>query len=119
VSDKTTTIRELRDLAEAFINEREWYQFHNPKDLSMAVSVEASELVEKFLWISQKKSWQEVDDNRQEIEHELADVIITAFNFARAANIDIAGAVKRKMEHNAQKYPLAKSKGQCTKWDKL
>ena len=119
MSDKTTTIRELRDLVEAFIDEREWYQFHNPKDLSMAVSVETSELVEKFLWISQQKSWQEVDDNREEIEQELADVIITAFNFARAANIDIADAIRKKMELNAKKYPLAKAKGRYCKYDKL
>ena len=119
MEDKTTTVRELRDLVEQFIDARDWYQFHTPKDLSMAISVEASELVEKFLWIGSQKSFQEVDNNRHEIEQELADVVITAINFARAAKIDIADAVKRKMEHNAKKYPLEKAKGRYEKWDKL
>jgi len=119
MTDKTTTIRELRDHVEAFIDARQWYQFHTPKDLSMAISVEASELVEKFLWIGSQKSFQEVDKNRQEIEEELADVVITAINFARAAKIDIASAIEKKMLLNAQKYPLEKAKGKYCKWDKL
>jgi len=119
MTDKTTTIRELRDLVETFIDAREWYQFHTPKDLSMAVSVEASELVEKFLWIGSQKSFQECDKNRQEIEQELADVVITAINFARAAKIDIATAVQEKLQHNNQKYPVQKAKGRYHKWDKL
>lgn len=119
MNDKVTTLRELRDLVEKFIDARDWYQFHSPKDLSMAISVEASELVEKFLWINQKKSFQEIEDNRQEIEYELADVIITAINFARAAKIDIAKSVENKIKLNAKKYPIEKAKGKYTKWDKL
>jgi len=119
MTDKTTTIFELRNLVEEFIDSREWYQFHTPKDLSMAISVEASELVEKFLWIGSQKSFQECDKNRQEIEDELADVIITAINFARAGKIDIASAVEKKMLLNAKKYPLEKAKGRYQKWDKL
>lgn len=118
-SDETTTIRELRDLVEAFIDEREWFQFHSPKDTSMAIAVEASELLEKFLWVDTKASCDEVNKNREEIEQELADVVITAINFARSAHIDIAGAVYKKMELNAHKYPVAKAKGRSTKWDKL
>ncbi|MCK5633181.1 nucleotide pyrophosphohydrolase [bacterium] len=117
--DKTTTVQELRNLVEAFIDDREWYQFHTPKDLSMAISVEASELVEKFLWIGSQKSFQEVDKNREEIEQELADVVITAINFARAAKIDISSAIEKKMVLNAKKYPLEKAKGRYDKWDKL
>lgn len=118
-SDETTTLRQLRDYVEAFIDAREWYQFHTPKDLSMAISVEASELVEKFLWIGSRASFDEVKKNRAEIEQELADVVITAINFARAANIDIAQAVYEKMELTAKKYPLEKAKGRYEKYDKL
>ncbi len=118
-SDETTTLRQLRDHVAAFIDEREWTQFHTPKNLSMAISVEASELVEKFLWIGSRASFDEVEKNRAEIEQELADVVITAINFARAANIDIAQAVYEKMELNAKKYPLEKARGQSTKWNKL
>lgn len=118
-SDETTTLRQLRDHVESFINAREWYQFHTPKDLSMAISVEASELVEKFLWVGSQASFAEVEKNRSEIEQELADVVITALNFARAANIDIAHAVYQKMELNERKYPIEKAKGRSTKWDKL
>jgi dCTP diphosphatase len=118
-SDETTTVRQLRDRVEAFIDAREWYQFHTPKDLSMSISVEAAELVEKFLWIGSRASFEEVEKNRTEVEEELADVVITALNFARAAKIDIAAAVYRKMELNERKYPIDKARGRATKWDKL
>ena len=119
MEDRTTTIGELIDLVVNFADARQWRTAHTPKDLSMAISVEASELVEKFLWIGSQKSFQECDKNRQEIEDELADVIITAINFARAGKIDIASAVEKKMLLNAKKYPLEKAKGRYQKWDKL
>jgi len=117
--DKTTTVQQLREHVEKFTDEREWLQFHNPKDLSMALSIEASELMEKFLWIDQKKSFQEIENNKEEIEQELADVLMYVICFARVAKIDLSGAVAKKLEHNAKKYPVGKAKDQCTKWNKL
>jgi len=117
--DKTTTVQQLREHVEKFIDEREWLQFHNPKDLSMALSIEASELMEKFLWIDSKKSFQEIENNKEEVEQELADVLMLVICFARIAKIDISGALARKLEHNTKKYPVDKAKGRFTKWNKL
>ena len=83
----------LRDFAE----QRDWDQFHSPKNLSMDISVEASELMEKFLWMDVAASYDEVKTNAQEIRHELADVVIAAFLFAEVANIDISDAVHEKI----------------------
>jgi len=118
MNDKQTTIRELRDAVKSFVDDREWFQFHTPKDTSMAISVEASELVEKFLWMKREQSFEEVKKNREEIEQELADVVVTLITFARAAKIDVAKAVKKKMEHNAKKFPLEKTKGRGAKWER-
>ena len=119
MNDQKTTIRELRDFVEAFIDARDWVQFHSPKSLSMSIAVEASELMEKFLWCDNAKSYKEAIENKEEVQEELADVIITAICFARSANIDIAKAVENKMEINAKRYPVEKAKGVCTKHDKL
>lgn len=119
MSDQTTTIEQLKAQVRTFIDERDWLQFHTPKDLSMAISVEASELLEKFLWVDKKQSFEEVDKNRQEVEDELADILITALCFARVANIDISQAVAKKFKLNAQKYPVNKAKGRYTKYNKL
>ena len=119
MNDTDTTVRVLRDFVERFIDAREWVQFHSPKSLSMSIAVEASELMEKFLWCDNAKSYKEAIDNKQEVEEELADVIITAICFARSADIDIVQAVENKMKLNAKRYPVEKAKGVCTKHDKL
>jgi len=119
MNDQVITVRELRDFVEAFIDAREWVQFHSPKSLSMSIAVEASELMEKFLWCDNAKSYKEAIDNKQEVEEELADVIITAICFARSADIDIVQAVENKMKINDKRYPVEKAKGICTKHDKL
>ncbi len=119
MQDKVITLQELKDLIEKFNQERDWKQFHNPKSVSMAIAAEAAELMEKFLWCDNKQSYQEVEKNREEIEQELADIIITALSFANSANIDVAVAVKNKLKINGKKYPVEKSKGNFIKWNRL
>ena len=113
-NDTDTVIAELKAALGAFNAEREWEQFHSAKDLAMALSVEAAELLELFLW-------RDVDapvalDRARE---ELADVFITALNLASRLDIDVAEAVRAKMALNAQRYPVALSKGNARKHDQL
>jgi NTP pyrophosphatase (non-canonical NTP hydrolase) len=81
--------------------------------------VEAAELMEKFLWVDNEGSHQEVAKNRQEIEDELADVIIAALAFSNACSINVAAAIEKKMAEIQAKYPVEKSKGKHTKYTKL
>jgi len=119
MQDSNTTIQELKNIVAAFIDEREWSQFHSPKNLSMLIAIEAAELMEKFQWCDTAQSYRDAKINKDEVEQELADVIIAALCLSRAANIDIAGALERKMQINACNYPVSKAKGVCTKYDKL
>jgi NTP pyrophosphatase (non-canonical NTP hydrolase) len=113
-TDDDTTLGELRALMQSFNDARDWGQFHTPKDLAMAVSVEANELLELFLWKSRDA---EVDPQR--LREELADVFITALNFANTAGIDIAQAVRDKVVLNGANYPVSLSKGKALKYNEL
>ena len=116
MEDKKVTVHELKERMALFVSEREWNKFHSPKNLSMALSAEAAELLEKFLWIEAGDSYAEVDRNREQIEDELADVLAYILSFANAAKIDISAAFDRKLVKNAQKYPIEKARGRHTKY---
>jgi NTP pyrophosphatase (non-canonical NTP hydrolase) len=96
-----------------FVHERDWEQFHNPKDLALAISIESGELLEHFLW----KDADQV--TRQQVAHEMADVLIYCLMLADKLGIDLYAAIQSKIGENALKYPVEKSKGKMTKWDKL
>lgn len=122
MNDATTTVGEIKARVLAFARERDWEQFHAPKNLSMALAAEAGELMEHFLWDTPATSLTKaVDDpvRRAKIEEELADVVIYALEFANMTGIDVAAAIQRKMAHNAEKYPVAKAKGRSAKYDEL
>jgi NTP pyrophosphatase (non-canonical NTP hydrolase) len=118
MSDDTTTFRQVRDRLEKFVAERDWEQFHAPKNLSMAIAAEAAELMEHFLWDEAAASRNTVKDpvKRAKIEEELADIVIYALEFANAAQLDIATAIERKLTRNAEKYPIEKAKGNARKY---
>jgi NTP pyrophosphatase (non-canonical NTP hydrolase) len=116
MNDSKTTLIDLKALIEAFVSEREWQSFHTPKNLSMAIAAEAAELMEKFLWIDSQASYDELETNRQEIEDELADVLIVCLCFANRTNIDIAKAIASKLEEVKAKYPVDKVKGKYHKY---
>lgn len=96
-----------------FIKDRDWEQFHRPKDTAIALSIEASELMEVFLWKD------ESDADIEKIKEELADVIIYSFDLARQYNLDISMIVHDKIRKNAEKYPVDKSKGKANKYTDL
>lgn len=121
MSDAGTTVAELRERVLGFAREREWEQFHSPKNLSMALAAEAGELMEHFLWSESKASHDVARDakKRPRIEEEIADVVIYALEFANIAGIDLAGAIERKLGANALKYPVEKARGRADKYTEL
>lgn len=120
-NDQTTTLAELKARVLAFARERDWEQFHAPKNLSMALAAEAGELMEHFLWATPEASIAIARDSgkRRRIEDELADVVIYAIEFANVTGIDLTVAIEAKMAANAQKYPVEKARGRSTKYDEL
>ncbi|MEZ5414465.1 MAG: nucleotide pyrophosphohydrolase [Opitutaceae bacterium] len=121
LTDADTTLAELKERVLAFARERDWEQFHAPKNLSMALAAEAGELMEHFLWATSADSHDVARDKkkRPEIEDELADVIIYALEFANMTNINVSAAIARKMKANAKKYPVAKARGRSAKYTEL
>ena len=96
-----------------FRNERDWEQFHNPKDLALAISIESAELLELFLW---KKA---EDANAEKVKEELADIFSFAFMLAEKYNFDVKEIILEKIRRNAEKYPIDKSKGNNKKYNEL
>lgn len=111
--DGSTTIEELKALVEEFVAQRDWAQFHSPKNLAMAIGVEAGELMDLFRWHSESQSIREMKNrkSRKAAAEELADVVICALSFANRTDIDIAQAVKGKVLQNSRKYPVQTYKG--------
>jgi NTP pyrophosphatase (non-canonical NTP hydrolase) len=119
-SDDTTTIAELRSVVERFVAERDWQQFHTPKNLAMALAIEAAELMEHFQWIDNPASVAMADDAQQrgQVAEELADVASYVLAMASAMKIDLAQAVRDKMAKNALKYPADQFRGRWGAGDK-
>ncbi len=119
MNDLITSIEQLKDKVKAFIEERDWQQFHNPKNLSMALASEAAEVLDLFLWCDNNESYQELEKRREAVEDEIADVAILIFAFCIRHNIDLSTAIINKQKKAAQKYPVEKCKGKSTKYTEL
>ncbi len=121
LTDAKTTVAELRERVLAFVHERDWEQFHTPKNLSMALAAESGELMEHFLWAESKDSLALAHDpkKRPAIEAEIADVVIYALEFANICGIDLAAAIESKMVANGKKYPVEKARGRADKYTEL
>ena len=117
-TDSATTIDQIKQRVLAFAREREWEQFHSPKNLSMALAAESGELMEHFLWSTPEQSVAIARDplKRGKIADELADVVIYAVEFANATGLDLAASIEAKMAANARKYPVEKSRGRSDKY---
>jgi NTP pyrophosphatase (non-canonical NTP hydrolase) len=104
-----------------FIEERDWDQFHSIKNLSMALSVESSELVEIFQWLTEEQSNQVKNDQKQQakVAEEVADIFIYLLRIATKSGVDIEEAVLAKIKKNAEKYPVEKSKGNAKKYSEI
>jgi NTP pyrophosphatase (non-canonical NTP hydrolase) len=112
VTDDHTTVAALRQLVEDFVQQRDWNQFHSPKNLSMSLAIEAAELMEHFQWIGVDQSRNIVDaEQRQAIGEELADVLSYALALANEMQFDISSILAAKMQKNAAKYPAEKFRG--------
>ena len=109
----------LRDAIRAFARAREWEQFHTPKNLVMALSVEVAELVEPFQWLTPEQGGALDEKTRAAVAQEIGDVLIYLTRLADVLGIDPLQAAFDKMQINAEKYPVEKSKGHNTKYDKL
>lgn len=103
---------QLRDFAAA----RDWDQFHSPKNLSMALIVEAAELVEHFQWLTEEQSRSLEQKQLEKVQEELADIQIYLIRIADKLNVDLMGAVSKKIEANAKKYPSEKVRGSSKKY---
>lgn len=119
-TDTAATFAEWKKRVLAFAEEREWLQFHSPKNLSMAIAAESAELMEHFLWADAEASRAMVDGKKREaITDELADIMIYAMEFANVAGIDLDEAIRAKMKQNARKYPVEKARGRSEKYTEL
>lgn len=103
----------MMDVVEEFVDQREWQQFHDPKNLSMSIAIEAAELMEHFQWL-RSGQLSDLEEDRvamAAIEEELADVFCYVLSFASAMGIDLCAALESKMVKNKEKYPVEKFKG--------
>ncbi len=112
-TDQDTPLVDLKERVAAFARERDWEQFHTLKNLSVALAGEAAELMEPFQWLEGNEGSDLMldEEKREAVEDELADVVIYALQFANRGGVDLTRAINRKMAKNAEKYPVALSKG--------
>jgi NTP pyrophosphatase (non-canonical NTP hydrolase) len=115
----TDSLETLRARIAAFAAERDWDQFHNPKNLAMALAGEAGELLEHFQWLTFEQSARLPSGTRAEVALEAADVLLFLVRLCDKLGIDLAAACEKKLALNAQKYPVEKSRGRATKYNKL
>ncbi|TSA16213.1 MAG: nucleotide pyrophosphohydrolase [Betaproteobacteria bacterium] len=109
---------ELAALVRAFARERDWDQFHTPKNLAMGVAIEAAELMEEFHWLTPEQSAQLAPEQLQAVRHEMADVLVYLVLLADKLGVDLVAAAVEKIALNAAKYPADTVRGKATKYDK-
>jgi NTP pyrophosphatase (non-canonical NTP hydrolase) len=113
------SIAELTAKIQRFVDARDWRQFHNPKDLSIAVAAEAGELMQHFVWQQPDQVDARVDARRDEIASEIADVGILLFELADNLGFSLAEVMERKLQYNEERYPVEKSRGNNLKYNEL
>lgn len=119
LSDHSTTIADLSARCRAFNDERDWSRYHSPRNLAMALTVEAAELLELYLWSSDDGPQPPVSSRDPKVAEEAADVMICLLNLCDQAGVDLAAAVQSKLAANAEKYPVATSRGRLEKSTEL
>lgn len=107
----------LRDIVRAFVDERDWDQFHSPKNLASALTVEAAELLEHFQWLQSGRADELGPDKLVEVRHEMADVLVYLVRLADKLDVDLFSAVQEKMVLNRAKYPAEQVRGDARKYD--
>jgi len=112
-------IEALRAALRAFALERDWEQFHSPKNLALSVSIEAAELLEHFQWLTEAQSRELSEEQRQQVGHEIADVLLYLLQLADKLDIDPVAAAHQKLAINAGRYPVDRAKGTSRKYTEL
>ena len=117
MSDRNTTVGELRELVGAFVAEREWGQFHDAKNLAASIAIETAELMEHFQWLrsDQLDQVRREPEQMAQIREEVADITAFLLSFANAMDIDLSDALRAKMAKNADKYPAGEYRGRFRK----
>ncbi len=117
-SDDHTSIRDLKERVASFARDRDWDQFHSPKNLSMALAVEVAELMELFQWKTERQSWEINADPEAfaKVRDEIGDIAIFILNLCNRVGVDLACAVITKLERNAIKYPIELARGKALKY---
>jgi len=113
------TIEELTERICAFRDARDWMQFHNPKEMAIAIAAEAGELMQPFVWKTPAQSEAIVVEKREHLKQEIADVAMLLFEFAHNAGISVEEAILEKMARNEERYPVSKAKGSNAKYNEL
>ena len=114
-----TDLESLRDQLRTFASDRDWDQFHSPKNLAAALAVEASELLEHFQWLTEAQSQQLPPDALNEVGNEVADVLLYLIRISDKLGIDLVAAANAKIVLNAEKYPVEKARGSSRKYTEL
>lgn len=114
--DEDTTVEELKEEVRKFCEERDWDQYHDPKELSLGILIEAGELAEHFRFKSGEEMEERLDGKEDEIRQELADVLFFILRFGQLHDIDIAASLEQKMAINREKYPVEKARGKNRKY---
>ena len=112
-------ISEITGKIVKFRDERDWMQFHDPKNMAVSIILEASELLEHFQWKTKKEVEKYIVKNKTEIKDEIADIALYLFELADNLGISLKGAMEGKLKKNEAKYPIEKAKGKHTKYNKL
>ncbi len=118
-SDDTTTLGEIRAALKHFNDERDWGRYHSPRNLAMALSVEAGELLELYLWSADDGPQPPVASRQPKVADECADVLICLLNLCEHAGVDLSAAVADKLARNAEKYPIERARGRLEKSTEL
>ncbi len=113
------SIREVTAEIRAFVNARDWQQFHAPKDMAVGIAAEAGELLQHFVWQSSEQSTRRAEERRLEIGEEIADISILLFELSDNLGIDLAQAIRAKLAKNELRYPVAKARGSNKKYNEL
>lgn len=111
MTDNETRVAELREIVRQFVDERDWNRFHNPKNLSMAIAIEAAELMEHFQWRTLEESATLDSNSLANVRDEMADVMCYCLALSNSLGIDISSAIQDKMARNRQKYPVEEFRG--------
>jgi NTP pyrophosphatase (non-canonical NTP hydrolase) len=117
--ERPMSLEELRGALRRFASDRDWDQFHSPKNLAIALSVEAAELLEHFQWILDADSASLAPDRHAKVREEIADVLLYLVRLADKLNIDLLAAATEKIQVNATKYPVKKARGSSKKYTEL